>query len=369
MPNKEKLAKSKYKLELEEMVRKCEAIRKDVKEPQDISLSEYLVLAKDGLTTEQLYDDLGLNPQVDTIQNIVNMPDTGLRWLIPEVFRDALRLGLRKSPIYPSLITGEQSVPQTTVTMPAINMSEAKPKKLGPAQTIQTGEVSFDQKQVKIQKYGRGIKVPYEVIQYVSLNLVSVFLSDFGVKLAMGIDTLAINTLLNGDQSNGSDSISVVGIQTPNDIVFRDLLKIWVRAGRLGKNFQNMVAGETMAIEILELLTNARTLGTPRVNVTVKTPIPQNANVFVHGAVPANQAIILDPTTTMIKLNAQPLLVESEKIVSNQTEATYATLTTGFATIFRDSRIALDLTRDFNGAYGFPTFMDPTTQEIINFDF
>lgn len=368
MSKSDKLAKSKFKNEIPAMVQACEAIRKNPDNPQDISLSEYLALAKDKLTIDQLYDDLGINPNIDTIQNIVGMPDVGLRWLIPEVFRDALRLGLRKSPIYPSLISGEQSVPQTTVTMPAINMSDAKPKKLGIAQTIQTGEVSFDQKSVKIAKYGRGIKVPYEVLQYVSLNLVSIFMSDFGVKLAMGIDTLAINTLLNGDQANGNDAISVLGIQTPNDLVFRDLLKIWVRAGRLGKNFQNMVAGETMAIEILELLTNARTLGTPRVNVTVKTPIPQNANVYVHGAVPANQVIIIDPSTAMIKLNAQPLLVETEKIVSNQTEATYASLTTGFATIFKDSRLALDLTRDFNGGYGFPTFMDPTSQEIITFD-
>ena len=367
MPNSAQFSKSKYLTELEEMVRGCEAIRKDTEDPQDITLSEYLNIEKDGLTLEALYEDLGINPAVDTIQNMVNMPSNELRWLIPEIFRDAIRLGLRKNPIYPDLIAAEQSVKQTSVTMPAINMSDAGPKKVGIAETITTGHVSFVQKSVKIYKYGRGIKVPYEVIQYVPLNLVALFLQDYGVKMAMGLDTMAIQTLINGDQVNGSDSIAVVGVATANTLVFRDLLRIWVRAGRLGKNFATMVGGELMAMEILDLLTNTRTQGNPRVNVTVKSPLPQNANVYVHGSAPASSVIIVDPSSALIKLNAQPLLVETDKIISNQTQETYATFTTGYATMFRDSRLQLDMSRLFS-AFGFPTWMDPSIQEQFQFE-
>jgi hypothetical protein len=365
MANSAKLKNSQYKAGLEASVRACEAIRRDTESPQDITLAEYYQ-ANSALSMEDLYTDLGLNPCVDTISNIVNLPDPSLRWLIPEIFRDAVRLGLRKNPIYPSLIAGEQSVKQTSITMPAINMSEAVPHMLGVAETIPVGDVSFDKKTVKIYKMGRGIKVPYEVMQYVSLNLVAVWMQDFGVKLGMGIDTLAINTLLNGDQANGSESISTIGITTANDLVFRDLLRVWVRGSRLGKSFGTMVAGENVSMDILDLLTNTRYFGTPRATVNVKTPIPNNSDLFVHGAVPANQVIILDPSSTLIKLNAQPLLVETEKIVSNQTEATYATLTTGFTTIFRDSRINMDTSLLFAGN-GFPTWMGPTSQEIVNF--
>lgn len=367
MPNKEKLAKSKYKDQLESIVKNCEAIRKDTNDPQEISLAEFIKNKYDGLSVEGLYNDLGLNPSVDTIQNIVNMPDNSLRWLIPEIFRDAIRLGLRKNPTYPSLIAAEQSVKQLQVTMPAINMSEAAPKKVGIAETITTGSVSFQEKSVKIFKYGRGIKVPYEVIQYVPLNIVALYLQDYGVKMSMGLDTMAIQTLLNGDQANGSDSIAIMGVNTANTLVFRDLLRLWVRGGRLGKNFATMVAGEAMATEILELFINTRVEGTPRVNVTVRTPIPQSSNVFVHGGVPASQVIIVDPTSALIKLNAQPLLVETDKIIANQTQETYATFTTGFATMFRDSRLVLDMSRLFS-AFGFPTWMDPTAQETLQFD-
>lgn len=356
---------SKYLREIQNAVQECEAIRKDTEDPQDITLAEFFK-DKNNISMADVYEDVGLNPQVDSIQNIVNLPDPSLRWLIPEIYRDALRLGLRKNPIYPGVIAGEQSVKQTSVTMPAINMSEAAPKKVGTAQTITVGDVSFDSKTVKIHKIGRGIKVPYEVIQYVSLDLVSLFLQDFGVKLGMGIDTMMISALLNGDQVSGSDSAAVVGITTPSTLVYRDLLKLWVRAARMGKDFSTIIAGEKMAMDVLDLLTNTRLFGVPRANITLKTPVPQNSDLYVSGLVPLNQAIVLDKSNAIVKLNAQPLLVETEKIISNQTQETFATLTTGFATIFKDSRLILDETLNFTAA-GFPTYFDPTSQENVAF--
>ena len=134
----------------------------------------------------------------------------------------------------------------------------------------------------------------------------------------------------------------------------------------MGKNYGTMIAGETAAMDILDLLVNTRVMGTQRGTVTMKTPIPQNSDIYVHGLIPNNQTLILDPSNAIIKLNAQPLLVESDKIISNQTEETYATLTTGFATIFKDSRLILDTSLAFSGN-GFPTYLDPTASENVVF--
>lgn len=364
MANRSKIETSKYLKHIEESVRACEALRRNERESVDISFSEYM-LGKFQVTMAQVYEDLGINPASDTIQNLLNLPDKNFRWLIPEIYREALRLGLRKSPIYPSLIAGEQGVSQTSVIMPAINMSEAAPKRVGMGETIPIGNVSFDQKSVSIYKIGRGIKLPDEVKNYVALNLVSIFMQDFGVKMSMGLDALLINTLLNGDQKDGSDSIATIGVANTTDgLVYKDLLKIWVRGARLGKRFTTMVSGEAMAIDILDLLTTTRVFGTQRGTVTMKTPIPQNSDLFIHGNVATDKVIIVDPADAVIKLNAQPLVVETERIVSNQTEATYATITTGFATILRDSRMVLDRTVTTD----FPTWMDPTSEENVIFN-
>ena len=69
----------------------------------------------------------------------------------------------------------------------------------------------------------------------------------------------------------------------------------------------------------------------------------------------------------MIKLTARQLMMESERIVSNQTEAVYATLTTGFAKMYKDAVLMLDSGEEFTSA-GFPDFMniDPLIQSVLD---
>ncbi|HEU4608384.1 MAG TPA: hypothetical protein VFS31_09765, partial [Chitinophagaceae bacterium] len=159
--------KSLYLQEVQAVVKEMEAIRRDPQNPREITLAEY-INKRWGVSEEAFYEDLNINPNRDTIQNLLNMPDSNYRWLIPEIYRDALRLGIRKAPLWPQLITGEQSINGLEVNMPAINMSDAAPKKVGQAETIPLGDVSFDQKKAKIYKIGRGIKIPDEVKNYVA---------------------------------------------------------------------------------------------------------------------------------------------------------------------------------------------------------
>lgn len=368
--NTEKLSKSIHKDNIEKFVRQAEQLRKDPTNPQDVSLGDILEMNGVGLSLSELYEDLGIDPTTDTIENLFTMPDSSIRWLVPEIFRDALKLGLRKAPIYPNVIAAEQSIKGLTAVIPAWNMSEAKPRIVGEGETISLGTVSTTSKSIAIKKYGRGLKVSYEVKNYVSINIVSIFMQDFGIKMGMGLDNELIRVLLNGDVLGGGEAITTIGIATANTLVFGDLLKAWIRMSRLGKNMSVMIGGEDAALKTLSLTEytqlNQRT-GANYHSLNLKTPMPQNSDYYVHGAVPANVTIILDPASTVIKFNAQPLLVESEKIVSNQTEATYATFTTGFGTLLRDSRLAIDTSQTFAAAY-FPATMDPATEELVVFD-
>lgn len=369
--NREQFEKSQFKGQIEEAARLAESMRKDSKNPVDISFSE-IVKEKFNVSMESFYEDLGINPNVDTIENIVTTGDMDVRWIIPELYMDAIRLGLRRAPLYPNLIATEQTISQKTITMPYINHADAKVKYIGEAETIPLGDVTFQDRTVAIQKIGRGIKIPYEVRNYASLNVFSIFLEDFGNQLGMALDTLAINTLINGDQANGSMSAPVIGVATANTLVYRDLLRIWLRMGRLGKNTNAIIGGEESGMDILDLpefKTNQNGgrdgAGLPTSNaLSMRTPLPSQAGFWVHGNVPDDQQIMVDASSALIKLNAQPLMVESEKIVSNQTDAIYATLTTGFANLFRDSRIILDKSVTF-AANGFPAYMDVDSFENI----
>lgn len=368
----QKFESSTRKSEIEKWVRSCESLRAG-ENPIDITFESYLK-KKEDLSLSALFEDLGIDPSLDTIQNIFTLPDSSVRWLIPEIIREALRLGLRKAPIWSNVVAAEQSIKGLSTVIPHINMSDAAPKYVGEAETISTGTISYGQKTVKLRKIGRGIKIPYEVRNYVSINVVSIFLQDFGIKLGHAIDALMIDCLINGEQANGSESAPVVGITTPNTLTYADILRIWVRMSRIGRVPQIMIGGETAALTTLNLTEFKTTPASGTIppgtdpKLKLRTAIPTSTDYYIHGSMPANQQLIVDSNSAIIKYNAQPLLVESEKIVSNQTEASYATLTTGFAIVFRDGRVLMDSSLDFDTTNPFPSYMDVDALEQVTIE-
>ena len=366
--NLEQYNKSQFKDGLKEAVLTCNSMRKNADNPVDVSIGEFVKM-KWNVSMEALYSDLGLNASIDTLQNIFTLPDESARWLIPEIIRDALRLGLRKSPIWADFIAAEQTIANPSVIIPHLNMSDAGAKYVGEGKTIPTGTISFGQKTLKIRKMGRGIQIPYEVAQYVSMNVIGIFLQDFGVKLNQGIDALMIDTLINGEQTDGSESAPVVGVATTGSMAYIDLLTVWIRMARIGRTPFGILGGEAAAIETLfldefKLRQNA---GPTEKTLDLKTPIPQTSSYYIHGSMPADQQMVVDRTSAIIKYNAQPLLIESDKIVSNQKIETYASLTTGFGILYRDARVIIDDSILFSGN-GFPAYMDVDPLEQVTID-
>lgn len=355
-----KVTKTEMLKELQSNIQQLDGFRAgtNTHKPVDISFAEF-IQEKYGLSSDAYYKELGLDLKATTMQNIFTMPDQSIRWIVPEIIRSAIDLGLKEAPFYPNLIASEQSINGLTAIMPIINPSDAAPARVNEAETIPIGDVSFGQKQVTLFKIGRGFKLTDEVKNYVSLDVLAIFLRDFGVQLGYAMDTLAMDVLTNGNAANGSESAPVIGVaDTTDGITYKDLLKVWIRGSRLGRNFQNMIGGEDQAIEVLDLPEfKLKQQGTPEMKLNLKTPVPTQANFFIHTGVDANQVMLVDPRFAMIKLNAQSLMLESERIVSNQTEATYASLTTGFSKMYQDAAILVDGAKAFS-SYGFPDYFD-----------
>lgn len=355
--NLQQYEQSQFRGKIRETVQAAEALRKNPKNAQDVTLND-IVDEKFGVSLEELYNDLGIDPTIDTINNIFTMPDEDVRWLVPEIIRDAIRMGLREAPIWPSITASEQDISQMSVTMPYINMSDAAPHKVGEAETIPFGSISYGQKSVSTFKIGRGIKISYEVKNFVSLDVISIFFQDFGIKLGMSLDTLAMDTILNGNKLDGSESAPVIGVTTVGSKTYKDFLRVWIRASRMGRRLNTIIGGEDSALETLDMPEfKDRNNGTPDHKLDLKTPVPRDASYYIHGNIPEDQELLLDPRFSLIKFNVVPLLIESEKIVSNQTEAFYATLTTGFGKIFLDSAVLLDKSVSF-ATNGFPEYFD-----------
>lgn len=374
---KKNLTKENLLKELPEMGKNLDAIRKgtNTELSADISMAE-VVNERYGISMDQYLSTLGIDTKKDTLQNLFTMPDQSVRWVVPEIIRAAIILGLRQAPFYPNIIAGDQPVNGLQVTMPYINMSDAAPARVNEAETIPLGTISYGQKQVSIFKIGKGIKITDEVKNYVSLDVMGIFLRDFGIQLGYAMDNLAIDTGINGDKIDGSESAPVIGVGTPitgvgttsEGIQYRDLLRIWIRGSRMGRNFTSMIGGEDEALDILDLPEfKVRSNGTTEATLNLHTPVPNRADFWIHGGIPANQLMLIDKAAGMIKLTAQPLMLESERIVSNQTEAMYASLTTGFSKMYRDAIVMLDSSKAFS-SHGFPEYMNLDPLMSVNLE-
>jgi|AntAceMinimDraft_5_1070358.scaffolds.fasta_scaffold01623_14 hypothetical protein len=357
-------------IDFKQVVLQADSLRGGTKERRtiDYSLAD---IAKDRFgfgSADALYMALGINPSSHTLDSLSSMSDfnEGFRWLQPEVIREAIRLGLRRNPIYPSLIASEETVDQKKVTLPHINMSDATPEIINEGETIQVGSVSFGEKDVKLHKIGTGLQISDEVQKYVSLNILSMYLQDAGVKLGLGMDAMAVDVLINGDNGSSNFSAPVIGTENGSSIAYKDLLRAWLRMGRIGRTPSGLLSAEDAALEIL--LLDEFKGWSPNSNQThktlnIKTPIPQSQDYLLHGAMPSGPKLMLiDNKAALIKLNATSLQVESERIAQRQMSGTYATVTTGYAKLFRDACLILDGTQSFAG---FPTFMDVSAAENV----
>ena len=170
-----------------------------------------------------------MNPKVDTMQNIFDMPNQDIRWIVPEIIRAAITTGMREAPFYPTIIQGDQPINGLTAIQPWVNMSDAAPAKINEAETIPLGTVSFGQKSVTLFKIGKGFKLTDEVRNYVSIDILGIYLRDFGIQLGYALDTLALDTLLLGNKPDGSEAADVVGVTTANTLTYKDMLRIWIR--------------------------------------------------------------------------------------------------------------------------------------------
>lgn len=355
--------------ELSAMVHQLDAVRQGSPDnlPIEISFSE-LVQEKYGISTQDFYNKIGLRTQKDTMQNVFTMPDQNIRWIVPEIIREAIVTGMREAPFYPTIISSDQPINGLSAIMPFINMSDAAPARVNEGETIPLGDVSFGQKSVTLFKIGRGFKLTDEVKNFVSLDVLAIFIRDFGVQLGYALDTLAMDVLINGNNPDGSEAAPVIGVASTTDgITYKDLLKVWIRSSRLGRSFKTMIGGEDAALDILDLPEfKIRYAGTTQATLNLKTPVPNQADFYIHPGTPASSVLMVDPRAALIKLTAKQLMLESERIVSNQTEAVYASLITGFSKMYLDASVILDGSKAF-GTYGFPDYfnIDPYLQVDI----
>lgn len=395
-----------FKGKIREMVATMDAMREDKDMPRDVTLRQFLADPKlNGrdlnVKPGHLFSELGINPKVTTVKEMMANEDLkwlvyefarsgirrgmgvearedlaalrravisnavtgeqggGTRWVSPEIFLDPISRGAIQAAFYNELIIREINVGNTKVTMPRIELSDAALMDTEEAATIEEGTVVYGDKDVKITKLGKGIKITDEAIMFNSIDFLSIFFEQVGRKFAAKLNGKAVTTLTNGDQADLSENAAVIGVEDTNvGMQYRDITYAWVRLGLIGRLGNTLVAGVNKSVDYLNLpeVKNLQQ-GSPLMRVNVRVPIPAGTDLFPASQAAPNQTIVVDPSVTMVQLTAQALKGESERFASKGLSGTYFTVYTGFAIVQRDGRIIIDETLDI-ATNDFPSWFD-----------
>lgn len=354
---------------LKQMQLEVNNLRRGTKEEAciDVSFGEYaqdkLGIAKDekgGFSG--LMHFLGLDPSRATIQKLMTMPEfqEEFSWLVPELVRDAVQTGFLQNPIWEEITASDTNVNQASIIVPQQKIADTPVYRLGESETIPLGSMSFDQKTITVYKVGTGIEISDEVRQFVTIDVLSEHLTAVGIAISQGLDTLAVQTLVNGDGNN--NSAPVIGVENIGSFDYdNDILRLSIRMALLNYNAATIISNEDPAREILTLPELKGFAGeTTLIDAAIKLgrDVPRSFQILPSAVMPTtNQLMWLDKARALHKYTSRPLFIESDRMIQSQMTISVATITTGFSKFMRDASVVMDKSLAFSGN-GFPSWMD-----------
>lgn len=279
------------------------------------------------------------------------------RFIIPELILAPIRIDYESSSFAQNWIASTTNISQREIKMPQIKRSASVPRRIGEAESIPFGTVQFGQKTAKVFKIGTGFKITDELVDASSIDLMFQFLGDVGTDMAIGKDVEALNILVNGEQTDGSESAPIVGTIDGSSFAYKDIKRVSSRMTRLRHEPNRLLTGEDDAIDISGIDKFEGFDGQTRLaefRSIVGVPSVLDNDVYT---MPDNQIMYLNSSRCMTMLQYKGLTTETRRNPQTQEDEVFISDHVGFAILRRDARVIQDKTLEFS-SNGFPSYMD-----------
>ena len=269
--------------------------------------------------------------------------DPNAKWLFPDIVREAVLTGMRRKPMYPQLIIRDEAVTGTAYDVPYVveNADEEELRTVAEGAAIPESSIVFGDRIVRIDKKGRGILASYEVVRRMSVDMLRVHLQRIGERLGRNLDARLAQVLVEGDSSGAGTAAVTMNTATADAWAYADVVKAFMTL-TLDHYFTptHMLASPALCEQILNLdeFKDARLFDFAK---TGDLPTPLGVKLVPMADQPANKLTVLDAGYAVQKLTEQDLLVESDKLISQQWDRTYLTVVTDFAVIYEKARLVV----------------------------
>jgi hypothetical protein len=280
------------------------------------------------------------------------------RFIIPEIFGEAVRTGYQHASLHQSWIAGTQNMSGHQIVMPRIERGDGVPSIVNEGADLPIGSIKFGKKTVKIFKIGTGFLITDELVMDSKLDHLFIFLGEVGNDMAIGADVHAIKILVNGEQTDGSESAPLIGVETANSVQTIDCRRVLTRMARLKKPITHGILNEEDTLLDLNAATPTRE------EMHIEEYMKIKADNWI---LPGNQLMFLNNQQAMVKLQYRGMMTERRRNPRNQTEELFISDHINFAIVKRDARIIVDKDLAFS-SNGFPSYMDIDSRINVAFN-
>ena len=300
-------------------------------------------LAENGLTKKDVLRSLGYE-DVGKVQVRALLENDGTKPLFNSIVEDGLRMGFERQSNWQQLVARSVNSDQLSQQWYYLEDEDidADLVDIGQAAPIPTGTIKLGENTIRMHKRGRGIEWTSES-RMANIDLVALWLQRLGRRLGRQYENVAINRLLNGYFPDGQDTPPTLGIAESGSLTLADLF--------YGSAYMEQELGFSPNLAIMNLNT-AYQITTLRDGdaYVYRNEIQNgqfadvvNAPPFISSLVPDNRIILVDTNFALIRYEAKPFGVESERSAKTQVEGSYGTEISEFVPFEKDARLVLTL--------------------------
>ncbi len=270
--------------------------------------------------------------------------DPNAKWLFPDMVREAVIAGMTRKPAYPALIIRDEHIQSTAYDVPYVKESEENEelRLVAEGAAIPESEITYGDRVVRLDKFGRGVIASYEVVRRMSVDMLRVHLRRIGESLGRNLDRRLAQVLVYGDSSGAETAARVINTQTADTWTYADLVAGF-NALTLEHYFTptHMLANADTLAAILNLA-EIKDSALFDFAKTGNLPTPLGVKLTPLADQPEGMITLLDAGYAVQKPTEQDLLVESDKLINQQWDRTYLTVVTDFVIIYAKARVVLN---------------------------
>jgi len=286
----------------------------------------------------------------------INNPYAYSRGVIGEIWLDVVRRSAYESDLL-RWVSGSQNEDTPTITAHVHRRIKNSMGKTSEFETPKTTTYEYATKQITLKKHSGKIVLSEELLMFSRFDEVAEFLRDASADLAFVQEKDAIDTLINGDVTGGSESAPLIGVANTTTGFTQADLSYALEFMKKNNTPVDFIIGSLGIVTRTNLDSNLT-------NASFKTLSQGTGKEVYSSVVPANQIILGSRRAMKHHKSGGVQMSNTNQTNSNGNTIVNVSAWSAFSITRRDARVIMDKTVAWveNTSTDFPAYMNTYTQ-------